>query len=127
MSVLSLIKSLNERATRLEDEAKALKADADQLQSLFLGEPDPEKAPEAAPATPAPVAKAPAVPQMPNRDEIRAKAFEFGVNVDDLLPVGKKPTLQQKQDAMQRIYKAKKALLVAAPVSDETETVATAG
>ena len=108
MSVLSLIKSLNERATRLEDEAKALKADAAQLQALFLGEP--EEAPEAAPVTPPP-AKAPVatVPQMPNRDEIRAKAAEFGVDVDDLLPLGKKPTLQQKQDAMQRIYKAKRA------------------
>lgn len=104
MNVLSLIKSLNERALRLEDEAKAIRTEAGQLQALFLGEP--KDAPVA--DTPAPAVKAPAAAQMPNRDEIRAKAAEFGVDVDDLLPLGKKPTLQQKQDAMQRIYKVKK-------------------
>ncbi len=120
MNVLALIKSLNERALRLEDEAKAIRTEAGQLQALFLGEPVAEDGP-AAPATPAkaPVATA---PQMPNRDEIRAKAAEYSVDVDDLLPLGKKPTLQQKQDAMQRIVVAKRALLAAhdgaAPADD---------
>lgn len=108
MNVLALIKSLNERALRLEDEAKAIRTEAGQLQALFLGEP--EDAPADAQAVPAQAVKAPAsnVPQMPNRDEIRAKAAEYGVDVDDLLPLGKKPTLQQKQDAMQRIVAAKR-------------------
>ena len=127
MNVLSLIKSLNERATRLEAEAKAIRTEARQLQALVLGEPEePEEpaSPEEEAMAAAPVApralparvKSPGDPQataMPNRDEIRAKAAEFSVNVDDLLPLGKKPTLQQKQDAMKRIFEAKQAAIAA--------------
>lgn len=116
MNVLALIKSLKERALRLEDEASAIRAEAGQLQAMFLGEPT--DAPETVPDSVVPQGKtAPAVPQMPNRDVIRAKAAEFGVDVEDLLPLGKRPTLQQKQDAMKRIVEAKRAAQVHATAS----------
>lgn len=142
MNVLALLKSLATRAARMEEEAKDLRADALQIQTLLFGGGDQDVTedeapiPEAPPkallsraqvAAPAAAPAAPAVPQMPNRDEIRAKAAEFGVDVDDLLPLGKKPTLQAKQDALKRILAAKKdaatkaPFLVAVPDEDDVD------
>src|SRR3989344_302396 len=106
MNVITLVKSLLACATRLEEEAREMKSDAVKLSALFLGEAEGDtEAPEdpdnslgtqggndVHPETPAKT--------MPNQKDIRAKAKDFGVNVDDLLPRGKKPTLQQKQAAM---------------------------
>lgn len=123
MNVLTMIQSLNDRALRLGKEAEAICTETAQLQAVFHGDParDAASAPVSAKAPVAPVsakapapAKAPALAkapaaspaQMPNRDTIRAQAAEHGVDVDDLLPTGKKPTLLQKQEALQRIEKA---------------------
>lgn len=105
MNVTSLLKSLATRATQLEEEARLLRADALQIQTLLFGDGD---AAEPAPTPEDTVTPKQAAPKMPNREEIRAKAAQYGVDVDDLLPLGKKPTLQAKQDAMKRILKAKK-------------------
>ena len=133
MSVISLIQSLTARAARLETDAQELRAEARKLSALFLGTSedgagaDPEQA-----TPPASSSAAPKMPVMPNTppaqkqpttDEIRAKAKEFGVDITDVMPLGKKPTLQQKQDATKKIVMAKRkreeeaAALTAAPVA----------
>jgi hypothetical protein len=89
---------------------------------MFLGDsPEPQVAPppqeegaeedEEGPVHGTEAAQAaPTAPtKMPSRDELRAKAAEFGVDVDDILPLKLRPTLQQKREALERIHKAKRA------------------
>lgn len=118
MSVISLIQSLTARAARLETDAQELRAEARKLSALFLGTPeddgsaDPEPASTPAPSAAAvsrmPVMPSTPAPKQPTTDEIRAKAKEFGVDITDVMPLGKKPTLQQKQDAAKKIVMAKR-------------------
>lgn len=117
MSVIALIQSINARAERLEEEARGLRSEASELSALFLGTPVAQPTGTGAPALAlAPTPKAPPAPKEPEPTvaEIRAKAAKYGVNVDDVLPPGKKPTLQQKQDAAKRILAAKLAQEAAA-------------
>jgi hypothetical protein len=107
MSIIDLIKSMHERATRLEAEAAALRTEAGQLRALFLGETDPVTEEPAAPVPEAPKKK------MPTADEIRAMAAKYNVDVSDLCPTGKRPTDQQKEAAAKRIFFAKQAMEVA--------------
>lgn len=117
MSVLTILKSMDERASRLEKEAADLREDAGQIRAILFGgatddDPQPVKAdPVASP--PPPVASvtppAPSAPKPPSVADIRAKAAEYNVNVDDLLPPGVMPSFAQKQQAAERIVKAKTA------------------
>lgn len=125
MSVVTLIQSLHERACRLESEACSLRAEASQLQTLFLGPalvlgaPSPVTTPAFAVAAPAtqeatPTSQPEPQPEvvregMPTVQEIRAKAAQYGVNVDDVMPPGKKPTHDQKQAACKKIVEARNA------------------
>ena len=131
MSVIATIQSLNDQAAQLESQAanlaetaRSLRANATKLAAVFLGDSaaitESTQNVSAAPVAPAP--KAPKDPE-PTVAEIRAKAAKYGVNVDDVLPPGKKPTLQQKQDAAKKILAAKQkaeaeAAAAAAPTSD---------
>lgn len=112
MNVLSLLNSLETRAAHLEEEAKALRADAIQVKSILFGTTGPADD-LAVSVSPSPSNGAdkstPAKPKLPSVNEIRAKAAEYGVDVEDLLPAGKKPTDAQKTEAIRRVYNAKKA------------------
>lgn len=146
MSVITVIKSLVERATRLEagaealrGEALALRGEASGLYALLVGEDAAVPVAAPSPSSPEEVGAQAAppksngqvpksngqVPAMPTRDEIRAKATKYGVDVDDLLPLGKKPTQAAKEEALRRIVKAKKtaeeAAASAPPVSADGE------
>lgn len=119
MNVLSLLTSLETRAANLEEEAKALRADAVQVKSILFGTTaasgDDIVPASSSPSSNGAAKSAPARKKLPSVTEIRAKAAEFGVNVDDLLIPGKKPTDAQKEDAIRRVYTAKKAAKAATP------------
>ena len=132
MNVLTLIQSLATRADELETAAKALRADAHQIQSLLFGGAasvssvqDAVEATEAVTRVKTARTPKPAAPakgdkkKMPSRAVILEKAAEYGVDVSDILPGGKKPSDAEKQDALRRIYAVKKAQEDAAALTEE--------
>ena len=129
MSVIVTIQTLNDQAAQLEGQAhqlaetaRGLRANAAKLAVVFLGDSAATEVPQNAPSAPvAPAPKAPKTPE-PTVAEIRAKAAKYGVNVDDVLPPGKKPTLQQKQEAAKKILAAKAAAEAAKAAAEAAQT-----
>ena len=133
MNMLTLIRSLRTRATSLEADAAALRAEADQLSALVLGE-DAPGAPAVTPV-PAPAVAAPAVapvapvaapeapkaakPPLPSKADIQAKAAQYGVDISEFMPAGAKPTDLQKQNAIRKIGLARRAQEAAATLAPE--------
>ena len=115
MNMISTLKSLSTRAALLVEEAQAIQAEAAQLRALILGDTSPEDVDEGT-DVPAddnlPVKASRPATKMPSLEDIRAKAVEFGVDIEDLLPtdIKTRPKLQAKNEAMRRIYAAKSRL-----------------
>ena len=116
MNMISTLKSLSTRAALLVEEAQAIQAEAAQLRALILGDTSPEDDADEGTDVPAddnlPVKASRPATKMPSLEDIRAKAVEFGVDIEDLLPtdIKTRPKLQAKNEAMRRIYAAKSRL-----------------
>ena len=101
MNLVDLLRSLVVRASHLEDEARAIREDVSGIQALLGGtEPSTEGDSPALAAKPAGRVK------MASVVEIRAQAEAAGVDVSDLLPPGKNPSRDQKNQALARIADA---------------------
>jgi hypothetical protein len=126
MNLLSLLKSLNTQAEALEAQARAIRQDIGRVKQVLFGGDIPEMNSRSEtnaqaveePPTVKPVVQSAMVPAMPSLDEIRAKAAQYGVCVDDIFVGGTKPSNQQKNQAMARIIQAKRALEGAAVVNE---------